>query len=52
LARDHALHAEWFKKKGDISKAKESLHQAIDIFKECGADGWAARTQESLVERA
>jgi len=52
LARDYALYAEWFKKKGDTSMAEDSLHHAIDIFKECGADGWAARTQESLVERA
>jgi hypothetical protein len=49
LARDHALYAEWFKKKGDTSRANDRLHQAIDIFKECGADSWAARTQESLV---
>jgi tetratricopeptide (TPR) repeat protein len=52
LARYHALYAEWFKKKGDTSRANDRLHQAIDIFKECGADGWTARIQESLVELA
>jgi hypothetical protein len=48
LANDHALYADLFKKKGDVFKAKENLHKAIDIFKECGADGWVDRTQKSL----
>jgi hypothetical protein len=26
--------------RGDQSKAKEKLGKAIDILKECGADGW------------
>jgi hypothetical protein len=37
LATDHAFYAEWFKKKSDISKAKEQLTKAIDIFRECAA---------------
>jgi len=37
---DHALYAELFKRKGDQSKAKENLNKAIEILKECGADGW------------
>jgi hypothetical protein len=41
-----------FKKKGDAFKAKENLHKAIDIFKECGADGWVDQTQKSLAEIA
>jgi class 3 adenylate cyclase/tetratricopeptide (TPR) repeat protein len=48
LANDHALYADLFKKKGDVFKAKENLHKAIDIFKECGAHGWVDRTQKSL----
>ena len=43
LAKDHALYADWFKKKGDIQGAKEQLTKAIDLFRECGADGlWPA----------
>jgi tetratricopeptide (TPR) repeat protein len=49
LARDHALYAEFFKTKGDTPKAKEQLTKAIDIFRECGADGWVTRTERELV---
>ncbi len=52
LASDHALYADWFKKKGDIADARENIHKAIDIFNECGSDGWVARTQESLAKLA
>ena len=48
LARDHALYADWFKKKGDIQGAKEQLTKAIDLFRECGADGWVTRTEQKL----
>ncbi|MBP1698112.1 MAG: adenylate/guanylate cyclase family protein [Deltaproteobacteria bacterium] len=48
LARDHALYADWFNKKGDAYRAKEHLTKAIDIFKECGADGWVTRTEKTL----
>jgi class 3 adenylate cyclase/tetratricopeptide (TPR) repeat protein len=50
LARDHALYADWFKKKGDIQGAKEQLAMAIDLFRECGADGWVEMTKEKLVK--
>ena len=46
LAHDHALYANWFKKKGDIQGAKEQLTKAIDLFRECGADGWVSRTEK------
>jgi hypothetical protein len=48
LAKDHALYADWFKKKGDIQGAKEQLTKAIDLFRECGADGWVTRTEKTL----
>jgi len=48
LAQDYALYAELFKRKGDLSKAKEKLNKAIDIFKECGADGWVERYEKEL----
>jgi len=48
LARDHALYADWFMKNGDISKAKENLLKAIEIFKKCGADGWVEKYEKEL----
>jgi len=48
LARDHALYADWYKKKGDVSKAREQLTRAIELFRECGADGWVTITEEKL----
>jgi class 3 adenylate cyclase/tetratricopeptide (TPR) repeat protein len=48
LARDIAVYAELFKRKGDKEKAKEQLGKAIDIYKECGADGWVTRAEEEM----
>ena len=50
LGRDYALYAELFKRKRDQSKAKENLNKAIDIFKECGADGWVEKYEKDLAE--
>ena len=48
LANDYALCACLLQRKGDLTKAKESLKKAIEIFKECGADGWVEKTKEEL----
>ena len=48
LARDYALYAELFKRKGNLSKAREKLSKAIEIFKECGADGWVEKYEKEL----
>jgi class 3 adenylate cyclase/tetratricopeptide (TPR) repeat protein len=48
LGRDIAVYAELFKRKGDREKAKEQLGRAIDIYKECGADGWVTGAEEEL----
>jgi len=48
LGKDYALYAELFKRNGDIPKAKENLNKAIEIYKECGADGWIKKTEEEL----
>jgi hypothetical protein len=48
LGKDYALYADWYKKKGDMAAAKEQLARAIDLFKECGADGWVTITEEKL----
>jgi len=48
LAKDYAAYAGLFKHKGEMPKAIENLTKAIEIFKECGADGWVQRTEEAL----
>ena len=49
LARDYALYADFFKKKGDLPQAKEKLNTSIAIFRECGADGWVKKYDEELI---
>jgi class 3 adenylate cyclase/tetratricopeptide (TPR) repeat protein len=48
LGRDYLLYAELFKRKGDRLKAQENLGKAIEIFKECGADGWVVKAEKEL----
>ena len=48
LARDYALYADLFKRKKDFPKVKENLTKAIEIFKECGADGWMEKYEKEL----
>ena len=48
LACDYALYAKFFKRKGDLSKASENLGKTIDIFKQCGADGWVMKYEKVL----
>jgi tetratricopeptide (TPR) repeat protein len=48
LGQDYALYAELFKRKGDRLKAQENLDKAIEIFKECGADGWVEKYEKEL----
>jgi class 3 adenylate cyclase/tetratricopeptide (TPR) repeat protein len=48
LGRDYALYAEFFKRKADPMKALENLGKAIEIMKECGADGWVKKYEQEL----
>jgi tetratricopeptide (TPR) repeat protein len=48
MARDHAAYADWFRKKGDVQGARDQLTRAIDLFKECGADGWVEKYEKEL----
>jgi tetratricopeptide (TPR) repeat protein len=50
LGKDFTLYGEFFKKKGEPSKARECLGKAIGIFTECGADGWVRKMAEVLSE--
>jgi tetratricopeptide (TPR) repeat protein len=52
LARDYALYAELFKRKEDLPKAKENLSKAVEILKECGADGWVEKYEKELASLA
>ena len=48
LGMDYAFCSELFRRKGDLSKARENLNKAIEIFKECGSDGWVKKYEEEL----
>ena len=48
LAMDLAVAGELYKRRGERSKAKENLNKAIEIFKECGADGWVEKYEKEL----
>ena len=48
LGRDYALYAELFKRKSDLPKARENLGKAIEIMKECSADGWVEKYEKEL----
>jgi tetratricopeptide (TPR) repeat protein len=50
LGKDYALFAELLKQRGDQPKAKKMLNMAINIFKECGADGWAEKYEKAMAE--
>ena len=48
LGKDYAVFAELHKRRGDQPKAKENLRKAIEIYKECGADGWVEKYEKEL----
>ena len=48
LGQDYAAYAELLERKGDTPKAKENLSKAIEIFKECGSDGWVEKAEKEL----
>jgi hypothetical protein len=48
LGKDYALYADLSKRKDDRPKARENLGKTIEIFKECGADGWVTKAEKEL----
>ena len=48
LGNDYALYAELFKRKGDRLRTNENLGRAIEILKECGAEGWVEKYEKEL----
>jgi len=50
LGRDYSIYAELFKRKKENVEAKKCLSQAIELYQECGADGWVKKYQKELAE--
>ena len=50
LGKTHALYGDYFRRKGDSTKAKNEFGRAVDILEECGADGWVEKYQKELAE--
>ncbi len=50
LGQDYALYAEFYKRKNDQAKARENLNKGIEIFRECGADGWVEKYEKELAK--
>ena len=48
LGKDYALYGEFFKRKGDRLKVQENLGKAIEIMKDCGADGWVNKYKREM----
>ena len=48
LGKDYVIYAGVFKRTGDRLKIKDNLSKAIELFKECGADGWVEKYENEL----
>ncbi|MDY7032202.1 MAG: AAA family ATPase, partial [Thermodesulfobacteriota bacterium] len=48
LGMSYALYADFFKRKGELPEARQKLNKAIEILRECGADGWVDKAEEEL----
>ncbi len=48
LGRDYILFANLLKRKGNKIESRENLSKAIEIFRECGADGWLQKAEEEM----
>jgi len=50
LGMDYACHADLFRRKREHSGVRESIVKAIDIFNECGAEGWVGKFEKELAK--
>lgn len=48
LGRDYALYGEFFRRRGDLQRAKEKLGEAIGVLTKCGADGWVEKYEKEI----
>jgi len=46
----YVSYAELFRRKGEGSKVREQLGKAIEILKECGADGWVRKYEKEMAK--
>jgi tetratricopeptide (TPR) repeat protein len=52
LGQDYAVYSEVCRIKGDVPMARAHLMRAIEIFRECGADGWVKKYEKELAALA
>jgi len=50
LGQDYVTYSNFFRRKNDHIKSKENLSEAIEILKECDADGWVEKYNDELAE--
>jgi len=50
LAKDLIVCGELDQRKGDLLKAKEMVGEAINILRDCGADGWVEKYEKELAK--
>ena len=50
IGRTHAVLSQYHQKQNNLPQAREQMTKAIEIMKECGADGWVERYEKELVE--
>jgi class 3 adenylate cyclase/tetratricopeptide (TPR) repeat protein len=50
LGQDYALLGEVLTREGNMSKAIEILRRAIEIYRNCGANGWLEKAEKKLSE--
>jgi tetratricopeptide (TPR) repeat protein len=50
LGKDYALYADLFKRKGNRLVVQENLGKAIEILRDCGADGWVRKYEEEMAK--
>ncbi len=48
LGKNYALHAELLQRKGDSEAARKNMHKAIELFRNCGADGTLRNAEKKL----
>ncbi len=50
LGQGYRLYSDFFKRQDNLPQAREQMTKAINIMKECGADGCVERNEKELAE--
>jgi len=48
LAKDYLMYVKILKRMGDETQASEKLQRALEIFRECGAEGWVEKYEKEF----